>query len=106
MTSRSLTRVLRPVDLLDISPVDAEAAGIRDGDLVRIASRYGSTVLPAHVNSAIKRGELFATFQTAETLLNAVTGPHRDAITATPEYKVTAVRIQKTVQLESPEVCK
>ncbi|HET9467585.1 MAG TPA: molybdopterin-dependent oxidoreductase, partial [Vicinamibacterales bacterium] len=97
MTSRSRTRVLRPADTLEISPVDAEATGICDGDLVRIASRYGKTVLPAHVNSAVKRGELFATFHTAETLLNVVTGPHGDQVTATPEYKVTAVRIEKSV---------
>ena len=66
-----------------------------DGDLVRIASRYGEAILPAHVNPAIRTGELFATFQTAEALLNAVTGPHVDRTTGTPEYKVTAVRIKK-----------
>jgi formate dehydrogenase major subunit len=97
MTGRSHTRELRPTDLLEISPADADAMDILDGDLVQIASRYGKAVLPAHVNTAIRSAELFATFQTAGTLLNAVTGPHVDRTTGTPEYKVTAVNIQKRV---------
>jgi predicted molibdopterin-dependent oxidoreductase YjgC len=32
-------------------------------------------------------GELFATFHTAKTFLNTVTGPHVDRATGTPEYK-------------------
>jgi formate dehydrogenase major subunit len=97
MTGRTRTRELRPTDLLEISPADADAMEILDGDLVQIASRYGKAVLPALVNTAIRSGELFATFQTAGTLLNAVTGPHVDRTTGTPEYKVTAVRIRKAV---------
>ena len=95
MTGRSRTRELRPTDLLEISPSDADAIEIADGEIVRIASRHGEAVLPAHVNTAVRAGELFATFQTPETLLNTVTGPHVDRITGTPEYKVTAVRIWK-----------
>jgi predicted molibdopterin-dependent oxidoreductase YjgC len=38
---------------------------------------------------------LFATFHTAATFLNAVTGPYADRATDTPEYKVRAVRIEK-----------
>ena len=95
MTGRSRLRELRPTDLLEISPSDADTMGILDGHLVQIASRYGKAVLPAHLNTAIRSGELFATFQTAGTLLNAVTGPHVDRTTGTPEYKVTAVRILK-----------
>jgi hypothetical protein len=40
-------------------------------------------------------GELFATFHTPAVFLNQVTSPHRDRHTLTPEYKVTAVRIDK-----------
>jgi formate dehydrogenase major subunit len=97
MTGRSRTRELRPTDLLEIAPADADAMELLDGDLVEIASRYGKAMLPAHVNPAIRAGELFATFQSAGTLLNAVTGPHVDRTTGTPEYKVTAVHIQKRV---------
>jgi len=33
-------------------------------------------------------------FHTAEVFLNNVTSPYRDKYTLTPEYKVTAVRVE------------
>ena len=95
MTGRSRARELRPTDLLEIAPVDAEAAEVHDGDLVRVVSRHGSATLPAHVNAAVRTGELFATFHTANTFLNAVTSSRVDETTSTPEYKVTAVRLER-----------
>jgi formate dehydrogenase major subunit len=52
-------------------------------------------MLTAHVDAAVQSGQLFATFHQPEVLLNALTGPHRDAVVGTPEYKVTAVRIER-----------
>ena len=98
MTGRCRTRELRPSDLLEISPDDARAADLQDGDPVRLVSRHGDATLPIHVNAAIRPGELFATFHSADVLLNTVTGPHVDRVTGTPEYKVTAVRIERGAQ--------
>jgi len=95
MTGRCRTRELHPSDVLEISPDDAGAADLRDGEPVRLVSRYGEATLPVHLNATIRTGELFATFHNADVLLNAVTGPQVDRITGTPEYKVTAVRIEK-----------
>jgi formate dehydrogenase major subunit len=95
MTGRCRTRELRPSDLLEISPADAAALDVRSGDRIRVTSRYGSATLPADVTASVREGELFATFHTAKTFLNTVTGPHVDRATGTPEYKVTAVRIEK-----------
>ena len=95
MTGRSRTRMLRPSDLLETSPADADVTELHDGDLVRVASRYGKAVIPVHVNAAMRAGELFATFHTVETFLNAVTSSHRDRTAGTPELKVTAVRIER-----------
>jgi formate dehydrogenase major subunit len=95
MTGRSRTHDLRPEDLLEICPDDARTTEIMDGDLVKLVSRYGSATLHAHVNAAMRSGELFATFHTVETFLNAVTSGHADGEAGTPEYKVTAVRIAK-----------
>ena len=95
MTGRCRTRELRPTDLLDVAPTDAEMAGVRDGDRVRLVSRYGSATLPIRVTPAIRPGELFATFHTVDTFLNDVTSSERDKTVGTPEYKVTAVRIER-----------
>ena len=95
MTGRTRNNELRPGDVLDISPADASRMAIRNGESVRVTSRYGSTTLPARLNSAVQEGHLFATFQRPDVLLNAVTGTGRDAVTGTPEYKVTAARIDR-----------
>ena len=95
MTMRTPNSSLRPRDCLDISPDDAARLALRDGERVRLLSRYGRAELPARINRSIRPGELFATFHTAEAFLNRVTGPRRDGRVATPEYKVTAVRVEK-----------
>jgi formate dehydrogenase major subunit len=94
MTMRTANAALRPYDSLDISSGDARRLGLSDGQRVRIRSRYGEATLPVHIEDALRAGELFATFHTPEVFLNRVTGPHRDGQVDTPEYKVTAVRLE------------
>lgn len=95
MTGRTPNNALRPSDLLEISMPDALALGVESGETVRLVSRHGEARLPLHVNDAVKRGELFATFHRPDIFLNHVTGPTRDRFVLAPEYKVTAVRIEK-----------
>jgi formate dehydrogenase major subunit len=95
MTGRTLNNALRPCDLLDISADDAMNLGLTDGERVRVVSRYGSAVLPVCVSAQVAPGQLFATFQTKEFHINALTGPNRDPVTETPEYKVTTVRVER-----------
>jgi formate dehydrogenase major subunit len=94
MTRRSVTQALHPTDLLEIASADSARLGIADGDGVRIVSRYGEATLPAIVTERVAPGQLFATFSDPERATNRLTGPHRDAVTNTPEYKVTAVRLE------------
>jgi formate dehydrogenase major subunit len=95
MTMRTANAGLRTTDLLDISSEDAARLQPQNGELVRIRSRYGEAILPIRITSYVKPGELFATFHTAEAFLNHVTSPYRDRYVQTPEYKVTAVRIER-----------
>ncbi|MET0661393.1 MAG: molybdopterin dinucleotide binding domain-containing protein [Steroidobacteraceae bacterium] len=94
MTARTLNDRLRPHDTLDIAPADAERMNIENGVLVRIRSRYGAAVLPARKDDRVKPGELFASFHEPAAAVNRLTGPIRDRLVGTPEYKVTAVRIE------------
>jgi formate dehydrogenase major subunit len=95
MTGRTLNNELRPSDLLDISTDDGVSLGVSDGERVRVVSRYGSAMLPVRLSAQVARGQLFATFQTGEFHVNALTGSNRDPVTDTPEYKVTAVRVER-----------
>ena len=94
MTSRSHTQQLGPVDLLLICPNDARSLGIAEHQPVRICSRYGQTTIRASISTQVRPGELFATFHSPETFLNRVISNHRDRFVQTPEYKVTAVRVE------------
>ena len=95
MTGRSRNAEFEPAAVLDISRADAIALGVHDGERVRVVSRYGAAVLPARFSAIVAVGQLFATFHTTDTVLNAVTGPHRDRVVGTPEYKLCAVRIER-----------
>ena len=85
----------RPTDVLEISASDAAQLNLETGERVRVYSRYGEAILPVRISSALKNGELFATFHTAEVFLNCLTSSHRDRYVKTPEYKITAVQIEK-----------
>jgi formate dehydrogenase major subunit len=95
MTRRTANNVLQGGDIVEISEADAARSQLTDGELVRLRSRHGEAVLPVAISARVREGELFATFHTQEVFLNRLIGPVRDAITHTPEYKVTAVRIER-----------
>lgn len=95
MTMRTPNVFWRPEDTLDLAPEDARRYGVQEGERVRVVSRHGHTELPVRVTEDLRCGQAFATFHCAQTLVNAVTGSGRDRQTGTPEYKVTAVRIEK-----------
>jgi formate dehydrogenase major subunit len=93
MTLRTKDCELQKTDYLDISGEDARRMQLKDGQNVRVVSRYGEAIMPIRLTTAVKQGELFATFHDPQVFLNFVTGPHQDTYVKTPEYKVTAVRI-------------
>lgn len=98
MTMRTPNKELRPTDLLQMSKADSQRLSIADGEKVRLLSNYGEAVLPVEITNKVKTGELFASFHDPAVFLNYATGPTRDRFTQAPEFKVTAVRIEKLVE--------
>jgi formate dehydrogenase major subunit len=95
MTARSATQPLRPTDRLEVSAADASRFGLHDAEPVRVRSHYGDAVLPVEITGRVPEGVVFATFSDPAVSINRVTSPHRDRFTNTPEYKVTAVRLER-----------
>jgi formate dehydrogenase major subunit len=95
MTMRTKNQLLKPTDFLDISAEDASYLHLQEQERVRVRSRYGEVVMPVRINASVKPGELFCTFHTAEIFVNYVTGINRDHKVDTPEYKITAVHLEK-----------
>jgi formate dehydrogenase major subunit len=95
-TRRTQNTVWHAEDLLEIHPHDAEQRGIREGDLVKLASRTGETALHATITDRVAPGVIYTTFHHPETQANVVTTDYSDWATNCPEYKVTAVQVSKT----------
>jgi formate dehydrogenase major subunit len=95
-TRRTENTVWHDEDVLEIHPFDAEQRGIRDGDVVALASRAGETSLRALISERMQPGVVYTTFHFAGTGVNVVTTDFSDWATNCPEYKVTAVQVRLT----------
>ncbi|HVB57478.1 MAG TPA: formate dehydrogenase subunit alpha [Candidatus Acidoferrales bacterium] len=98
-TRRTDNNVWHDEDVLEIHPFDAENRGIRDGDLVSLASRAGDTTLHARISERMQPGVVYTTFHHAMTGANVVTTEFSDWATSCPEYKVTAVQVRPVTRI-------
>jgi len=92
-TRRTANNLWHEEDVLEIHPFDAENRGIRDGDLVSLASRAGEITLHARISERMQPSVVYTTFHHALTGANVVTTEYSDWATSCPEYKVTAVQV-------------
>lgn len=86
---------LRGEELVEINPQDAERMQIKDGEFVKVLSRRGEVVARAKVTSSSQPGVISMTFHFAEAPTNILTGAGIDPLAKIPEYKVSAVRLEK-----------
>ncbi len=86
-------------DLVEIHPHDAEERGVESGDWVGIVSRSGETVLRAQITERVQPGVIYTTFHHPESGANVITTDNSDWATNCPEFKVTAVQVNKVTQL-------
>jgi len=69
--------------------------GVVEGDLLKIASRRGEFLAKAQITDRVEEGLVFGTFHFPEGNANWATGAFLDPIAKIPEYKVTAVKVEK-----------
>jgi formate dehydrogenase major subunit len=79
----------------DISPEDASALGISDGEMIRVRSRRGEVIVRAKVTERTPKGLVWMAFHFREGCANWLTNPAFDPVTQTAEYKACAVAIKK-----------
>ncbi len=94
-TRRTDNQVWHDEDVLEIHPSDAEMRGIADGDWLGITSRSGQTVLRARLSERMQPGVVYTTFHHPASGANVITTDSSDWATNCPEYKVTAVQVEK-----------
>jgi predicted molibdopterin-dependent oxidoreductase YjgC len=96
----SYTSPLRRGESLDISPEDAEAYGLVDGERVRAVSRRGQVDVPVRIDPSLRPGLTFMTLHFQDDVAtNLLTIDATDPKSGTAEFKATAIRIEK---LETP----
>jgi len=99
--SGSMTRVSPslheevPEGYVEISPVDAKAMAIKDGERIKVSSRRGEIQIKARISGKVNRGVVFIPFHFAETAANMLTNSAYDPVAKIPEYKVCAVKVEK-----------
>ena len=96
--SRRSTKLaqLRPASFLDMNPQDAEAAGLCEGDTVRMTSPHGSVQLPLKIEASMQRGYLFAPIHFSESNLSSLmSAVPIDSKARMPALKVVPVKLQQ-----------
>lgn len=84
-----------PQGEIQINAADGARLGISTGDWIRVKSRRGEATGKARLTSKLPRGMVFMTFHFAEVPANALTNDAVDPAAKIPEYKVSAVKIER-----------
>lgn len=83
-----------PEPMLEIHPELAAQYGIRDGDLVRVATRRGSAEFPAQIVETIRPDTIFIPYHwPGRKSANQLTSGELDPISKIPEFKVCAAQL-------------
>ena len=79
----------------EISAEDASNLGLAHGDAARLVSRRGTLEASAHVTDRVYPGLVWMALHFAEAKVNWLTHDVGDPLIGTPEFKVSAVRVER-----------
>jgi formate dehydrogenase alpha subunit len=95
MTRRSKLDDIFPEPVLEMHPDDAAQLELESGDWVQVTSRRGSITCRVLVTGRSPAGTVFLPFHFAEAAANVLTLEKIDPRAKIPDYKMTAVKLQK-----------
>ena len=79
----------------EIAAEDASALGVAEGEWVRLVSRRGDLTARAQLSDRVYPGLVWMALHFAEARVNWLTHDVGDPLIGTPEYKVSAVRLER-----------
>lgn len=90
-------RRAQPEAFVEINPADAKKLKVRSGDMVRITSRRGESIIKARVIPMPQEGMVFVPmhWDDKDSLINHVTIDAFDPGSKQPEFKICAVKLAK-----------
>jgi len=90
---------IEPDPVATLHPLDLDAIGAREGDVITVESRRGIISLYARVDDGTPRGAVFIPFCYYEAAANLLTNPALDPYGKIPEFKYCAVKVMKGGEL-------
>ncbi|MEX2613085.1 MAG: molybdopterin dinucleotide binding domain-containing protein, partial [Gaiellaceae bacterium] len=82
----------------EISADDASTLGLGEGDLARLISRRGDLEAKTHITDRVFPGLVWMALHFAEQKVNWLTHDVADPLIGTPEFKVSAVRVERAAR--------
>ncbi len=79
----------------EIAPEDASSLGVVEGEWVRLVSRRGDLTARAQLSDRVYPGLVWMAIHFVEAKVNWLTHDVGDPLIGTPEYKVSAVRLER-----------
>ncbi len=102
MTRRSIVLdTIEPEANCSMHPRTLRALGAKAGDRIRLTTRRGSLEVMARADRAVAEGQVFMPFAFVEAAANVLTNPALDPYGKIPEFKYSAVRIEKTMETDT-----
>jgi formate dehydrogenase major subunit len=96
MTRRSLVLdAVEPEANCSLHPKTLRQLGVEPGEMVRLSTRRGSIDIMARADRAIAEDMVFVPFAYVEAAANVLTNPAIDPYGKIPEFKFSAVRVEK-----------
>ena len=87
-----------PTGWIEINTEDADALGVKNGEMVKAISRRGEIKITARITDTIKKGVMFIPFHFIECAANMLTINALDPIAKIPESKACAVKVEKIAE--------
>ncbi|MEV0525085.1 molybdopterin oxidoreductase family protein [Streptomyces sp. NPDC050439] len=86
-----------PGPFVELHPRLAARLDVEEGEPVTVVSRRGRAVAPARITTAIRSDTVFMPFHwPGEGRANSLTNPALDPVSRMPEFKVCAVRLERS----------
>ncbi len=98
---RKIEQLLFSGELLGVISTNALELGIEEGEFVKVVSRRGEIQTRARLTFGVGKKVVFIPFHFVEGAANVLTNTAIDPTAKIPEFKVGAVRIEKSVRLDS-----
>ena len=90
---------IEPDPVASLHPLDLDAMGAKQGDVITVESRRGIISLYARADDGTPRGAVFIPFCFYEAAANLLTNPALDPVGKIPEFKYCAVKVMKGGEL-------